>query len=101
MTGDSSWMTAPKWARMLVFLWAVLSVSSFMGQFAFFVSNYFTKGSFSDSIWEMGFLYILALRFADFIPSVYVLLYEGLAQGSGSIFSPDYGKWEPHVDPSE
>lgn len=44
----------------------------------------------------MGFMYILALRFGDFVPSVYTLIYEGLAQDDHSIFSPNYGNWKPH-----
>jgi hypothetical protein len=39
-------------------------------------------------------LYILALRFADVIPSAYTLLYEGMGQSRYALFNPEYGNWD-------
>ena len=39
-------------------------------------------------------LYLFILRFTDFVPSLYIFMFEGLGQSDFSLFSPNYGKWE-------
>lgn len=38
--------------------------------------------------------YMFGLRFTDFVPSIYIVLFDGLGQSDYSIFSPNYGRWE-------
>jgi len=93
MIGEPIWMMAPYWQRMLVFLWAFISIFTFVGQFTGVVLNYFKGNSPMDTLVEMNTAYFLVLRFANFVPALYIFLYEGLAQGEYSLFSEDYGDW--------
>ena len=93
LIGEPLWMMAPYWQRMMLFIWALVSVSSFIGQFIGVVVNYFRGNTPLDTLAEMNAAYFLVLRFADFVPALYVFLFEGLAQSPYSIFNPDYGDW--------
>lgn len=94
LTGHPLWMTAPYWARLSVFILSCVEVSTFIGQLVSIVIGYFRGNTPLDTLSEMNSSYFLALRFANFVPSVYIFLFEGLAQTEYSIFAEDYGEWD-------
>lgn len=72
-------MMAPYWVRMVMFIWACISATSFGGQFLTLVYEYFRGNRALDTYAEIISFYIMVLRAADLVPSLYVLLFEGLA----------------------
>jgi hypothetical protein len=38
--------------------------------------------------------YFFIMRFTDFVPSMYIFLFEGLGQSDYSLLSPNYGNWK-------
>jgi hypothetical protein len=94
MVGEPVWMMAPKRERMAVFIWSLISVSTFCGQFMHLAFSYFHGETVFGTYSNMVSLYILVLRGADVIPSAYTLLYEGMGQNRYSLFNPEYGNWD-------
>jgi|688.fasta_scaffold1229785_1 hypothetical protein len=93
MTGEPAWMMAPKEIRLFGFIGALFSVCMFFGQFVGIVVNYFRGKKLFDSFTQMVSAYFFVIRFTDFVPSLYIFLFEGLGQSDYSLFSPNYGKW--------
>ena len=98
MVGEPVWMMAPRWQRMFVFVWALIAVSSYFGQAIGLIFGYFRGNQPFDSFTEIVLMYLFTLRFADFIPAVYVVLFEGLAQNEYSLFNENYGNWITYDD---
>jgi hypothetical protein len=93
MIGEPVYMMAPYRERLAIFIWSLLSVSTFFGQSFNLIFHYFKGNSPMDTLVEMNSAYFLVLRFANFVPALYIFLYEGLAQNEYSIFAPNYGDW--------
>lgn len=53
----------------------------------------------TDSFGEVIGFYFVILQFASFVPSFFVVMYEGMAYNVDSIFNKKYGKWDELVLP--
>ena len=93
MDGEPLWMMAPRWMRMMNFIHAAFTVTSFIGQFIYIVIGYMTGRSFFTDFSTLILAYMFIVRFTDFVPCVYILLFDGLGQSDYSLYSPNYGKW--------
>ena len=93
LIGEPIWMMAPRWQRMTVFIWSLFTTSSFFAQFAIMAYGFLKGSSPFGTLAEICSFYVLLLRAADLVPSLYVLQYEGFGQNRYSIFNPKYGDW--------
>jgi len=78
MTGEPAWMMAPKPIRYIGFVCALFSVSVFIGQFAGLAVGYFKGRKLGETFTQMVSLYFFVVHFTDFVPSMYIFLFEGL-----------------------
>lgn len=93
ITGEPAVMMAPKAIRYVGFFSSLFSVCSFVGQFVGLAVGYFKGRKLGETFTQMISLYFFVVRFTDFVPSMYIFLFEGLGQNDYSLLSPNYGKW--------
>lgn len=99
MIGEPTVMLAPYEFRLSLFIISSIVVSLFIGNLTTILVKYLLGTTPTDSFSEIINMYIAILQLGAFIPSLFILLYEGLAFTPYSIFNSKYGDWDNLVLP--
>ena len=93
LIGNPFTMMAPKWQRQMFFLIALMQVVTFNAQVVALVYKYFKGLMMKQTISEIVGLYLLAVQVCNYIPSLFLILFDGLAFSEFTLFHENYGNW--------
>ena len=93
LVGNPITMMAPKWVRQTFFLFALAQVITFNAQLVSLAYKYFKGLMFKESFSEVVGLYLLLVQVCNYVPSLFLFLFDGLAFSEFALFNKNYGDW--------
>ena len=90
--GVPSLMMAPYSTRIGIFSFALVTLVSFTVQSLGLVVHYFRGTNPYDSFSEIVSMYVTILQFGAYVPSLYIVLFDGLAFSPYALFNRHYPK---------
>ena len=94
LVGSPGYMMAPKSTRVVVFSLSLMTTVSFLAGCVSVMWAWWSGMTPHKSLGALMELYILYEQLAAFVPSFFIVLFDGLAFSDYALFNPNYGKWD-------
>ena len=93
MIGLPEYMMSPRGYRATIFYTSLACVLWYFKSLGDILYNYVKAESPADSFLQIMDTYLLAVQLAAFVPSLFIVMYDGIGTSPFSLFSETYGMW--------